>query len=383
MQARTEQNGVWPAIIVVGGLCWLVANLIETIWLWPANMEVMQGAYIVSPQGRLVARAATFLLAACAYRLALALDWPARRAARARVVIIHVVLSAIMVRFAILAMNASGALIDHRADVLRDDMGRSQILDADWNNWLGMARFVLPVYFLGLAAVALVLLSRRYRQNALHMTQLSLDYANMRIAMLSAQLQPHFLFNSLHAISELINVSPARATDMIARLGDFLRHALESSKLPWISVRSEIAGLQAYLAVQHARFRDELTAEIDATPDSMALIMPSMLLQPLVENAIEHGRRHEGEQLRVRVALRCSADRLLVQITNSQPTLPGPLQPSAYGNGLNNVGARLHAAYAGSARLQIGPAAAGGTAVTLELPALHVPPDQATGASHG
>jgi len=379
MPARVERTGTWPAILAVGGLSWLVATAIEIVWLWPANMQVMSGTYVVSPQARLVARAATFLLAVCAYRLALALGWPAGAAARARTVLIHVVLAALVLRFAILAINLAGAVVDGRADVLRDDAGQSHIFLADPGNWLGMARFVVPVYFLGLAAVALVVLARRYRQNTLRMTQLSLDYANARIAMLSAQLQPHFLFNSLHAISELINVSPARATEMIARLGDFLRHALESSQQPWVSVRSEIAGLQAYLAVQRARFRDELDAGIEAAPDALALTMPSMLLQPLIENAIEHGRRVGDGVLLVRVQLVREADRLRVQISNSRPTLTTPVLPAAFGHGLGNVQARLQAAYGADASLQLVPAAGAGTVARLDLPALLSPPGDVGG----
>jgi hypothetical protein len=377
----TEPYVVWLTIILVGGLCWLIATAIEVIWLWPAKMQMYSGTYVVSPQGRLLARAAVYFVSVFAYRLALALEWPMRMYARLSVIVVNALLGYLLVRFAIVAMNVSGALIDGRSDVLRDDMGELQVFTVSWNGWLGAARFVLPVYFLGLAAIALVLVSRRFRQNTLSMSRLSLDYANTRIAMLSAQLQPHFLFNSLHAISELINVSPVRATDMIARLGDFLRHALESSKQPWVSVRSEIAGLQAYLAVQHARFRDELEANIDATPDSLALVMPSMLLQPLVENAIEHGRRHGNGPLIVQVQLRRDESRLTVLVSNNRPTLAASVPKSAYGDGLNNVSARLNAAYAGTASLDVGPNPAGGALAVLALPILLAPaiPD---GAPH-
>jgi sensor histidine kinase YesM len=382
MPSQAEQIRLWPAILAVGGACWLVATSIEVIWLWPANMRVYNGSYVVSPQARLVARAATFLLAVGAYRLALAMGWPATLSARIRTAAVNIVLSALVLYFAIMAINTCGLYIDNRSDVLRDELGHLHVFDADWNTMLGMARFVVPVYFLGLAAVALVLLARRFRQNTLRMTQLSLDYANARIAMLSAQLQPHFLFNSLHAISELINVSPARATDLIARLGDFLRHALESSKQPWVSVRNEIDGLQAYLAVQRARFRDELEAEIDASPETLALTLPSMLLQPLVENAIEHGRRVGDGRLIVRLGLRRELDWLIIRVTNSRPTLAGPVPAGAYGNGLNNVSARLQAAYRGAASLQIGPETAGGTAAVLRLPALIAPPTDGSSDAH-
>src|SRR5207253_5944206 len=216
---------------------------------------------------------------------------------------------------------------------------------AEWDFWTPSLRFFLPPYVLGLCAIALVLMARRHHREAVRAAELASAYAAARMAMLSAQLQPHFLFNSLHAISVLIDDSPRQAATMLARLGDFLRHALESSHWPWVDVATELTGLEAYLAVQQTRFSDRLSISIDASSESLGMYLPSLLLQPLAENAIEHGRRDAGPALRVRVAASVVAERLCIVVNNSSPQLPRDLQPADYGHGLTNVDLRLRAAY--------------------------------------
>jgi two-component system LytT family sensor kinase len=188
------------------------------------------------------------------------------------------------------------------------------------------------------------------------------------MAMLSAQLQPHFLFNSLHAISVLVDESPRQASAMLARLGDFLRHALESSHRPWVDVATELAGLEAYLAVQQMRFSDGLRIAIDASPESLGACVPALLLQPLAENAIEHGRDDSGAILYLRVATFVIAERLCIVVNNSSPQLSADLPPQRYGHGLANVELRLRAAYGDDATLTVGPDPQGGTSAFLDLP---------------
>src|ERR1700686_3916965 len=173
--------------------------------------------------------------------------------------------------------------------------------------------------------------------------------------MLSAQLQPHFLFNSLHAISVLIEDSPRQGMTMLARLGDFLRHALESSHWPWVDVATELTGVEAYLAVQQTRFSDRLSISIDASPASLGVYVPSLLLQPLAENAIEHGRNDGGPPLHVRVAALVVAERLSVVVNNTTPQLRTDLSAADYGHGLSNVNLRLRAEDGNDARLTVGP----------------------------
>jgi len=236
---------------------------------------------------------------------------------------------------------------------------------------------------LGLCAIALVLVTHRHHLEALRAAKLASAYEGARMAMLSAQLQPHFLFNSLHAVSVLIDDSPRQAATMLARLGDFLRHVLESSHFPWVDVATELAGLEAYLAVQQTRFSDRLSIEIDASPEALGVYVPSLLLQPLAENAIEHGRREGGPELRVRVVTLVRDGRLGIAVSNSSPRLARPLSAGDYGHGLRNVELRLRAAYGRDAQLVIGPDAQGGTSAVLDLPLRWVPAVPVSEGAHG
>jgi hypothetical protein len=374
MSSINHRERVWPTILVAGGLCWLIVTICEVLWILPVSGTVNGNAYIVSAQARSANHALDFVAAALAYRITVFFGWPEQPRARAVVIALQLVLILAMMRLAMLSLTLSAVYVDGMREMLWNDDGSSSLLNAPVMSWLGAARFALPPYLLGLAVVALVVLARRFKNNTVHMAQLSVDYANARISVLSAQLQPHFLFNSLHAISELIEESPPRATDMIARLGDFLRHALDSSKQPWIRVGREIEGLQAYLSVQRTRFRDNLDVTLEAAPETLALTMPSLLLQPLVENAIEHGRRHTATILQVRISVLCQDGRLVFRVTNSAPILSAPLPHSAFGTGLSNVHARLLAAYDNDASIAVGPGADGVTLVEVVIPALVTPP---------
>jgi two-component system LytT family sensor kinase len=133
-------------------------------------------------------------------------------------------------------------------------------------------------------------------------------------------------------------------------------------------VATELTGLEAYLAVQQTRFSDRLSISIDASPESLRVYVPSLLLQPLAENAIEHGRRDGGPTLHVRVAVSVIAERLCIVVNNSSPQLQSDLSAADYGHGLSNVDLRLRAAYGNDARLTVGPDHQGGTSAFLDLP---------------
>ena len=372
---RAQPNhSFWPTIWAVGGASWLVVAVAEIAYRWPISGTYVGGDYVLSSGARLLANTLEFLLSACVYRVLLGQGWPARALARVRVVTLHVVLAVAVSMLATTALDLSAAVVDGHAGPLQDTLSRLATC-ANPSEFARLLRSWLPPYALGFALVALASLARRYHRDAVHMATLSADYANARLAMLSAQLQPHFLFNSLHAIAELTDESPARANEMIARLGDFLRHALESSKQRWVSVETEFAGLEAYIAVQHTRFGDRLQVQLNVDPDALPLTMPSLLLQPVVENAIEHGRYGPDPLLVVRIGVRRTAAQLRFQITNSTPRLPSVLESSGYGNGLSNVEARLKAAYGKEGDLWVGPYDGGGTLAELVMPALLSPPE--------
>jgi hypothetical protein len=365
--AAAETINPWGIIWGVGGACWFIVTCTALLWMLPASGTQTGGTYIVSTAARATQHLMVFLVAALGYRAAIALGWPRGRAAQARVVLVNCLMALAVMTFAPYALVLAAGFIDGRLPEMRASF-EVWSHSPSWEYWTMPLRFFLPPYILGLCAIALAVVTRRQHREALRAAELASACAAARMAMLSAQLQPHFLFNSLHAISVLIDDSPRQASAMIARLGDFLRHALESSHWPWVDVATELAGLEAYLAVQQMRFSDGLRIAIDASPESLGACVPALLLQPLAENAIEHGRDDSGSILHVRVATSVIAERLCIVVNNSSPQLSTDLPPERYGHGLANVELRLRAAYGGDATLTVGPDPHGGTSAFLDLP---------------
>jgi Histidine kinase len=379
----TAEPRPWSVILWVGGLCWLVVTGTALLWMLPASGTTMSGMYVITTQARAVQHLLVFLAAAIGYRIAIALGWPEPLWLRARVALINTMLALAVVSFSQIALALAAGFVDQHTLDMHETLDSWAPFSPRWESWAMPLRFFLPPYVLGLCAIALVLVAHRHHREALRAADLASAYAAARMAMLSAQLQPHFLFNSLHAISVLIDDSPRQAATMLARLGDFLRHALESSHWPWVDVATELAGLEAYLAVQQTRFSDRLSIAIDAAPESLSACVPSLLLQPLAENAVEHGRNEGGPALQVRVAASLKGERLRIAVSNSSPRLAAQLLPSDYGHGLSNVDLRLRAAYGSDARLTVGPDEHGGTSAVLDLPLRHVEDGCSSGQEPG
>ena len=380
--SEATSHNPWTVILGVGGLCWLVLGCAAVVWMLPwSGTTTAEGDYVITARARALEHLMVFVVATLGYRLALALGWPDRVLARTRVVVINVVLALLVVAWSNIALGLVAGFVDGRMNDMRDEFVALRGLLSGLLNPQQLARsqamvvdpieFFLPPYVLGLCAIALVRVTARQHQEALRSAELARAYIAARLAMLSAQLQPHFLFNSLHAVMGLIDENPRQASTMLARLGDFLRHALETSHSPWVDVATELAGLEAYLAVQQMRFADQLSISINASQEALGLYLPSMLLQPLVENAVEHGRGEDGPTLRLRVTASVAAEHLCIEVSNSSPALPGILAPTDYGHGLSNVNLRLRAAYGGDAQLVVGPDVHGGTSATLVLPVRH------------
>lgn len=347
----------WSIIGRVGGLCWLIVTAV-TLAAMLAMSGGPGGTHVVTIQARALQHLLVFLAAALAYRIAIGLGWPASSRARARVIALNTLFALAVVAWSQLAFLLATALLDPRARDSHPMLG----------SWAVLLQSFLPPYALGLCATALVLVAQRRQREAARAAEFASAHRAARMAMLSVQLQPHFLFNALHAISVLIDDSPREAATMLARLGEFLRHALASTQWPWVDLATELTGLEAYLAVQQTRFSDRLRIGIDASPDSLGVFVPSLLLQPLAENAIEHGRRGIEPALRVAVATCLSGERLHITVSNSSPRLTNNLSPAQYRHGLANVEQRLSAAYGADAHLTVGPDSRGGTSAVLDLP---------------
>lgn len=229
-----------------------------------------------------------------------------------------------------------------------------------------------PLAVLLYAAIAGVTIAvderRRRRDRELHGARLEADLARANLQALQMQLQPHFLFNTLHAIGMLVEEDPPRASRTIAQLGDLLRRTLSLADIPEITLREELDVLRDYLRIESTRFGDRLTVTIDASPDTLDLKVPSLVLQPLVENAVRHGVAPREEPGRITVHASRTGGLLRLDVEDDGPGF-GASNSSGSGLGLVATRERIALLHGEGARLSHHDVAGGGTCVRLELPA--------------
>jgi two-component system, LytTR family, sensor kinase len=199
-----------------------------------------------------------------------------------------------------------------------------------------------------------------------------------RLQALQSQLQPHFLFNTLNSISALIvDGRLDAATSMLSRLSDFLRSSLQTSDTPQIPVSREMVFIRHYLDIQKIRFGDRLTFRLDVAPTALSALVPTLLLQPLVENAVQHGILPHREGGCVTITIRTDSSTLKLRIEDDGPGFRGSPAPP-FGVGLSNTARRLDELYGDQAKLSVGRGAVSGVVVSIELP-LVVVRDQTAG----
>jgi two-component sensor histidine kinase len=211
---------------------------------------------------------------------------------------------------------------------------------------------------------------RESRQRQLTASQLETRLAQAQLQLLQVQMQPHFLFNTLHAISALMHQDVDAADRMLARLSELLRLSMESVGTQEVSLRRELGFLQPYLDIEGKRFGQKLAVELDVAPDALDARVPSLLLQPLVENAIRHGVAPRVAPGRVWVRARRVGERLEVAVEDDgagapERPAPGRVRP---GLGLSNTRARLEGLYGERHTFHAGNREGGGFCVRLSLP---------------
>jgi signal transduction histidine kinase len=185
---------------------------------------------------------------------------------------------------------------------------------------------------------------------------------------LQAELHPHFLFNTLHAISTLIHRDPEAADRMISRLSDLLRITFDRSGEPKITLKEEIEFLQKYLDIEQTRFPDRLVVRVEIDPDVLDAEVPRMILQPLVENAIKHGIAPRTDRGHLQIVAGQESETLWMEVRDNGGGLHGAtLKRLRTGVGLSNTRARLECLYAGHHRLEFTDLL-GGLAVRIEIP---------------
>jgi two-component system LytT family sensor kinase len=254
-------------------------------------------------------------------------------------------------------------------------------LPLDWPAWRRTLMVLLPIDFLtycGFFCLTLALDSFfRYRQRADYIGHLQLEAARLQseltqaqLATLRGQLHPHFLFNAFNAVSTLVRQQKNEAAvNMITQLGSMLRLTMQNIDSQELSLEQELDFVSAYLDVERVRFSDKLVTALEVDPAARRCIVPNLLLQPLVENAIKHGISRRVSKGCVRLTAARQGRRLVLEVIDDGPgDDPGVAPPSPSGIGLRNTRCRLRHAYHDDFKLSILQRAGGGTIVRLDLP---------------
>jgi two-component system, LytTR family, sensor kinase len=223
----------------------------------------------------------------------------------------------------------------------------------------------------GLTALAQTL--HFYKENSnrqIRESQLERQLAQAQLKVLQMQLHPHFLFNTLHAIGTLVYEDPKSAEQMLLNLGSLLRVFLEQEAAQKISLRRELHLVDLYLSIQKIRFQDRLTVRSIIDPETLDCAIPSLLLQPLVENAIVHGIAKNPGNDEIEISSSHQRGRLVIKISNANSTLLSEVRPDGggWGVGLSNTMQRLAQTYDGSAKLSINARAPRGVVCEISLP---------------
>ena len=214
-------------------------------------------------------------------------------------------------------------------------------------------------------------------EQADRLERLETQATSAQLAMLRYQLNPHFLFNTLNSISTLVllkQTNPANA--MLTRLSSFLRHTLVTQPGSTVSVAQEVETLKLYLDIERMRFEERLQTDFRIEPKAARASIPSMLLQPLIENAIKYGVSMQEEGARISLSAQVIGDRLRMRVADTGPGLIDKsrevhklkTEPPSTGVGLANIADRLAGAYGEDHRFDIETPPGGGFVVTIEIP---------------
>ena len=233
------------------------------------------------------------------------------------------------------------------------------------------------VILYGLILMVSYLLDSRDRL-ALQQTEtahLNEELSKAQLNALRKQIEPHFLFNTLSAISGLVREKRNdAAVSMIAGLSDFLRRVLEDSGRQQVTLAEELEFAQKYLDIQKVRFAERLEVSVNVPEELFMAEVPSLILQPMVENAIKHGIAKRVQGGAIRIAAVRSNGRLTLSVYNDGPTLPAEWQTNHSGIGISNVRTRLQGLYGDAFEWNMRNREPGGVEVSLSLPFVSLPP---------
>jgi signal transduction histidine kinase len=262
---------------------------------------------------------------------------------------------------------ASLAAVTIHATVVTATYGGHQGFAAIFADWVP---FSLILYLGVLLAAYAMENFRRYREQEVRASTLSAELAQAQLSALRAQLHPHFLFNALNAAVGLVRTrEPEEGVRVLTHLSELLRHLLQETTSQEIPLHEELALLDRYVAIERARFGERFTTSVGATDGLANALVPSLVLQPLVENAVRHAVARREAPVHVRIDVFAESDRLHLRVTDNGPGLPvGWTLDGVTGVGLKNTRARLAALYGANGCLDVERASDGGVRAVITLP---------------
>lgn len=197
---------------------------------------------------------------------------------------------------------------------------------------------------------------------------LEAQLAEARLEALRMQVNPHFLFNTLHAVSSLVHRDPDGVRRMIAKLANLLRTTLRGGTEPEVSLERELEFLEDYLEIMRIRFQGRLDVEFDVAPGLLHALVPNLILQPLVENAVKHGVAKTTDPAQIVITAAAEDHTLVLRVFDSGPGLTTPDPAEEPGIGIRNVRERLAQLYGDGARLILASRPEGGARAEVRLP---------------
>lgn len=211
----------------------------------------------------------------------------------------------------------------------------------------------LPIYGAFILAWHAMTYYRELRDRQVKAMQLESLLHQAQLQTLRSQLNPHFLFNALHSIAELVHANPKLAEQLILRLGDLLRQVLRSSTEQEVALADELDFIKGYVEIERMRLGDRLQVTWEIAPDALPIKVPSLILQPLVENAILHGVAPIAQPGALVIRAERDDQTLHLQVRDTGPGLPEETKPHRLGIGLSNTQARLHRLYGSKQRFEL------------------------------
>lgn len=358
--ASTRNHLLLTMSIAVTGIG-IASGLVANIVLLPAEARAGGRAYILLKNTAYWSLWAVMIPAAVGLALRIrrrGWPWPAAVAAHCAAAFafagFHLAALAVidfLLRYSLLNRNV-------RWQFVANDLAAAARLTVEWE---------LTMYAALAAFAYATALHDEVRQHAKTEAELSASLTEARLQALQRQLQPHFLFNTLHAVSALIRRDPDAAEAMIERLGRLLRTTLRSGSAAEVTVAQDLVALKDYLAIEEVQMRERLKVTFALGEDVLGAAVPALLLQPIVENSVRHGLQPRGRGGAIHVSVRRASDDLCLEVVDDGVGLSGG-GPAPGGVGLANTRSRLAQLYGTRQSFSLSGIDTGGVHVRITLP---------------